>query len=71
MRDLSILEELPQKIYLPIYFLDLAATIRTQLKQCGTIKELAWRIINSIPGQFDDIFVVCDTYLTNSIKGGE
>jgi len=41
------------------------------LKQCETIKQLAWRIINSVPGQFDGIFIVCDTYLPNSIKDGE
>jgi len=28
-------------------------------------------IINFVPGQFDDIFIVCDTYLLNSNKGGE
>ena len=53
------------------YFLGLAAAIRTQLKDCETIKQLAWRILYSVPKQFDTAFFVCDTYLSNSIKGGE
>ena len=73
MTELSILspEDLPPKEDLSTYFLDLAATIRTQLKECETIKQLAWRIVSSVPQQFQTIFIVCDTYLSNSIKGGE
>ena len=65
------LEDLPPKEELPTYFLDLTAAIRSQLKDCETIKQLAWRILSSIPKQYDTVFIVCDTYLSNSIKGGE
>ena len=64
-------EDLPPKEELSIYFFDLAAAIRSQLKDCETIKELAWRILSSVTKQFDTAFIVCDTYLSNSIKGGE
>jgi len=73
MAELVILdpEDLPPKEELSTYFLYLAAAIRTQLKDCETIKQLAWRIFSSVPKQFDTVFIVCDTYLSNSIKGGE
>ena len=64
-------EDLLSKEELSTYFLDLAAAIRLQLKDCETIKQLAWRILSSVPKQFDTAFIFCDTYLSNSIKGGE
>ena len=64
-------EDLVSKEELSTYFLDLAAAIRLQLKDCETIKQLAWRILSSVPKQFDTAFIFCDTYLSNSIKGGE
>ena len=51
--------------------LPISLAIRSQLKDCKTIKELAWRILSSVPKQFDNAFIVCDTYLSNSMKGGE
>ena len=73
MNDLIILntEDLPPEQELSTYFLDLAAAIRSQAKDCVTINQLAWRLINSVPSQYRTIFIVCDTYIQNSIKGGE
>ena len=63
--------DLTPKEELSTYFLDLAAAMRSQLKDCETIKQLAWRILSSVPKQYDTVFIVCDTYLSSSIKGGE
>ena len=72
MAELVILnpEDLPPEEELSTYFLDLAGGIRSQLKDCETIKQIAWRILSSVPKQFDTAFIVCDTYLSNSIKDG-
>ena len=68
MAELVILnpEDLLPKEELSTYFLNLAAANRSQLKDCETIKQLAWRILSSVPKQFDTTFTVCDTYLTPS-----
>ena len=73
MSDLTILntEDLPPEQELSTYFLDLTAAIRIQAKDCVTINQLAWRLINSVPSQYRTNFIVCDTYIQNSIKGGE
>ena len=73
MYDLSIVEEnkLPAKSVMNTYFLDLAACARTMLKDCITIRDLAWRIFNSINNQFETVYVVCDTYKEKSIKKAE
>ena len=73
MSELVILnlEDLLPKEDLSTYFLDLAAAIKSQLKDCETIKQLAWRILSSVRTQFDFVFIVCDTYLSNNIKSGE
>ena len=63
--------DLTPKEELSTYFLDLAAAMRSQLKDCETIKQLAWRILSFVANQFDTVFIACDTYLFNNIKGGE
>ena len=52
-------------------FLDLAACVRTMLKYCVTIQDLAWRIFNTINNQFETIYVVCGAYKEKSIKIAE
>ena len=37
----------------------------------GSIRDLAWKIVNSIPSQYKRIYLVCDTYKEGSIKAGE
>ena len=73
MSNLTILntEDLPPEQELWTCFFDLAAAIRTQAKDCVTINQFAWRVINSVPSQYRTIFIVCNTYIQNSIKGGE
>ena len=72
MAELVILnpEDLLPKEELSTYFLNLAAANRSQLKDCETIKQLAWRILSSVPKQFHTAFIVCDTYLipSNMVK---
>ena len=73
MSDLTILntEDIPPEQELLTHFLDLAAAIRIQTKDCVTINQLAWRLIYSVPSQYRIIFIVCDSCIQNSIKGGE
>ena len=49
-------------------FLALAACVRTMLKDCVTIRDLAWRILKSINNQFETIYVVCGTSTEKTIK---
>ena len=49
-------------------FLDLAACVRTMLKYCVTIQDLAWRIFNTINNQFETIYVVCGAYKEKKYK---
>ena len=73
MTDLTIVnyDELPPASKMKTYLLDLAATIRTLTATGSTIREMANRIMASIPSQYTTIFIACDTYKDNSIKGGE
>ena len=61
MNDLTILntEDLPLEQELSTCFLDLAAAVRTQAKDCVTINQFAWRVINSVPSQYCPIFSLC------------
>ena len=70
LADLAVLtpDEMPPPSHLTFYFLDLAAAIRSIVGKVETIRDLAWKIISSIPAQFTTIFIVCDTYEDNSIK---
>ena len=60
MHDLTIVnhDELPPAHKLCTYFLDLAAEIRLQLKDCNTIRQLAWKIVKSIPQQYKTVYIV-------------
>ena len=73
MADLTIVnyDELPPALKMKTYLLDLTAAIRTLTATGSTIREMANRIMASIPSQYTTIFIVCDTYKDNSIKGGE
>ena len=69
--DLQVIsvQELPAAYELSAYFLDLTASIRTQLRDCNAIPQLAWKIVHPVPQQYNTVFIVCDTYLSKSIKG--
>ena len=57
MAELVVLnpEYLPPKEELSTYLFDEAAAIRLQLKKCEMIKQLAWRILSSVPKQVDTV----------------
>lgn len=44
---------------------------RTIVGQVATIRDLASNIMTSIPKPYQTIYMVCDTYRINCIKGGE
>ena len=73
LTDLAVLtpDEMPPPSQLTFYFLDLAASIRSLVGKVETIRDVAWKIISTIPAQFTMIFIVCDTHEDKSIKGGE
>ena len=73
MSDLSVVtdEDLAGPDRLRTYFLDLAAAVRTIVGKPETVRELAARILVMVPRQYKDIYIACDTYEENSIKGGE
>ena len=54
MGDLNILnqEDFPRKENLTTYFLDLAAVIRSIVGNVSTMREMAWKIVASIPHQY-------------------
>ena len=49
----------------------MVSAIRITHGATGTIRDLTWKIMNMIPRQFDTIYLVCDTYINESIKEGE
>ena len=59
MHNLTIVnyDELPPANKLCTYFLDLAAEVQVQLKDCNTIRQLAWKIGKSIPQQYMTVFI--------------
>ena len=69
--DLSVVtdEDLPVPDRLRTYFLDLAAAVRTIVGKPETVIELVARILVMVPRQYKDIYIACDTYEENSIKG--
>ena len=73
MSDLIILrfEDLPPPEMMQIYLLDLAAAIRTIVGKLTKIRDLASKVIASVPKHFKIIYMVCDTYKINSIKREE
>ena len=54
-----------------MYFIDLIAMIRIIPKSNETIRSFTWKLLSTIPKQYDTIFLVCDSYKTNSIKAVE
>ena len=64
----STLHEIPN---LETYYLDLVAVIRTLTRTSGTIRDLAWKILQMVSKQFKNIYLVCDAYKDGSIKAGE
>ena len=73
MDDLTILrvEEFPSRELLKTYFLDLAAAIRSLVGNINTIRDMAMKILKTIPQQYSKIFIACDTYKEDSINRGE
>ena len=73
MSDMQLLDQnsLPGIPSLETYFLDVVAAIRTITGKVATIRELAWKILQVVPQQFNYIYLVCDTYNDGSIKAGE
>ena len=50
---------------------DLAAYVRSVIKQCTTVRDIADKLLASIPSRYDTVYVVWDTYLEGSIKSAE
>ena len=73
MYDLVTIDKtyLPGHDVLNTYFLDLAATVETQLRHCFTVRQLTWKIFNSVLEQFSSIYFDCDTYRQKIIKNAE
>ena len=53
------------------YMVGLAAYVRSVIKQCTTVRDIADKLLASIPSRYDTVYVVCDTYLEGSIKSAE
>ena len=53
------------------YMIDLAAYIRSIIKQCRTVRDIAIKLHASIPSTYKTVYVVCDRYLEGSIKSSE
>ena len=47
------------------------AAVRTIVGKPETVRKLAASILVMVPRQYKDIYIACDTYEENSIKGGE
>ena len=72
MSDLRVVhhDELPPASTMTTYLIDLVAAIRSLVGTGSTLSEMASRMMATIPPQYSTIFIVCDTYKDNSIKGG-
>ena len=53
------------------YMVDLAAHVRSVIKQCTTVTDIVDKLLASIPSRYETVYVVCDTYLKGSIKSAE
>ena len=74
MSDLEIVnvDALPTAEKLYTYYLDLAAVIRSLTGSTSTtIRDLAARILATVPSRYTTVVIVCDTYREGSIKAGE
>ena len=63
-------DELHKILNLETYYLDLVAVNRRLTRTRGTIRDLAWKILQMVPKQFKNIYLVCDAY-KDGIKAGE
>ena len=50
------------------YFLDVVAFIRIMTNTSGATRGLAWKVVNSIPVQYNKIYLVYGAYKEDSIK---
>ena len=41
------------------------------MKNCGSVRRLAWKILGSILNQYNKVYIICDTYKISSIKSGK
>ena len=59
MSDMQLLDQnsLPGIPSLETYFLDVVAAIRTITGKVATIRELAWKILQMVPQQFNYIYL--------------
>ncbi len=73
MTDLRLVtkDNLPGPEKLNTYFLDVAASVRSIVGKPDTVRELAMRILDTVPSQYKSVYMVCDTYEEDSIKGSE
>ena len=53
------------------YMLDLAAYVRSVIKQCSTVRDIATKLLASIPSSYETLYIICDKYEENSIKAAE
>eukprot|EP00112_Aurelia_sp_Birch-Aquarium-sp1_P009014 Seg201.3 transcript_id=Seg201.3/GoldUCD/mRNA.D3Y31 product="hypothetical protein" protein_id=Seg201.3/GoldUCD/D3Y31 len=73
MNDLHVVtkDNLPGPYKLNTCFLDVAAAVRSIVGKPDTIRELAMRILDAVPSQYKTVYIACDTYEEDSIKGNE
>ena len=71
MNDLKVVSSADLPSPLDTYLLDVIAAIRTSSSSRCTIREFSWKLLKSIPTQYNKVVLVCDTYKPSSIKGGE
>ena len=50
---------------------DLGAYVGPVIKQCTTVRDIADKLLPSIPSRYNTVYVVCDTNLEGSIKSTE
>ena len=65
------MNQIPGNAILHVYFLDLIAMIRVLPKCNDTIRTFTWKLLNTVPKQYDIIYLVCDSYKEKSIKSVE
>ena len=53
------------------YVVDLAATIRSTVRIPGSFRELAMKLLNAIPRQYNHVYIACDTCGDGSIKNAD
>ena len=54
-----------------VYILDLAAQLRGMTKVPDTFEDLAGKLLNDIPVEYEIVYIGCDTYRNVSIKNPE